>query len=223
MLLWWRSDPFHAALECLVAALEARDPYTGGHSQRVAEMVWDLARRAGLSRRECVWLHLAAHLHDIGKIGVPDNILRKPGKLFPHEWAQMQRHPEIGYEILSRSPRLKAVARTVLHHHERWDGKGYPLGLKGEAIPLGVRLIAVCDAIDAMTSARPYRPARTWAECRAELQAVRGLQLDPALVDFALALLPRWERRYGVKGPRVDVVLGQKPVAEVAVKERLSL
>ena len=199
---------FHDAVECLIAALEARDPYSHGHSQRVADMVYDLARRAGLRGRELDVVHVAAHVHDIGKIGVADHILRKPDKLFPHEWDQMRRHPEIGWQILSNSRYLKDVARIVLHHHERWDGKGYPLGLKGEAIPLGARLIAVCDAVDAMTSVRPYRPARTWAECRAELQAVRGLQLDPALVDFALALLPRWERRYGVKGPRVDMVPG---------------
>lgn len=135
--MFWtrRKDLFHAATECLIAALEARDAYTAGHSQRVADMAWDLALRAGLRHREREKIHVAAHLHEIGKIGVPDYILRKPGKLLPPEWAQIQQHPEIGYRILSQSPLLREVARIVRYHHERWDGKGYPAGLKREAIP----------------------------------------------------------------------------------------
>lgn len=196
---------FHDAIECLIAALEARDPYSQGHSQRVADMVYDLARKIGIRGKELEEIHIAAHLHDIGKIGVPDNILRKPGKLFPHEWAQMRRHPEIGYQILSKSALLKKIARIVLHHHERWDGKGYPAGLKGEAIPLGSRLIAVCDTIDAMTSNRPYRPALTWQDCLAEIKACKATQLDAVLVDAAEELWPKWERRWDGSSPKATV------------------
>lgn len=206
-MLWFSSyfskgAIFHDAVECLIAALEARDSYSYGHSQRVADMVYDLARRAGLRGRELEVIHVAAHVHDIGKIGIPDRILRKPDRLSPEEWAQIKQHPEIGYRILNRSHLLREVARIILHHHERWDGKGYPAGLKGEAIPLGARFIAVCDTIDAITSLRPYRPPRTWEECQQELLAVRGSQLDPVLVDFAVELLPRWQQRYtGVSKP----------------------
>ncbi|MEW6192632.1 MAG: HD-GYP domain-containing protein [Bacillota bacterium] len=212
MFLGQRNELFHAAIECLIAAMEARDTYTAGHSQRVADMAWDLALRAGLGRGEREKIHVAAHLHDIGKIGIPDRILRKPDRLSFEEWVQIQQHPEIGYRILSRSHLLREVARIVLHHHERWDGKGYPAGLKGEAIPLGARLIAVCDTIDAITSLRPHRPPRTWEECRQELLAVRGLQLDPVLVDFAVELLPRWQQRYEQKKlPRaVSICLGKR-------------
>jgi len=187
---------FHDAIECLIAALEARDPYSHGHSGRVAEMVYDLAKKIGLWGKELQTVHIAAHLHDIGKIGVPDAVLRKPGRLYPHEWAQIERHPEIGARILGKSSRLREVAKIVLHHHERWDGRGYPAGLKAEAIPLGSRLIAVCDAVDAMTSERPYRPAFSWQECLEELMACKVTQFDAVLVDAAEELWPKWERRW---------------------------
>ncbi|MDK2888949.1 MAG: hypothetical protein PWP72_1827 [Thermoanaerobacter sp.] len=187
---------YHDAVECLVAALEARDPYSCGHSRRVADMAVDLARLVGLKGRELEMVHIAAHLHDIGKIGIPDQILRKPGRLLPHEYAIIQRHPEIGYNILVKSRQLKRVAAMVLHHHERWDGKGYPRGLKGEAIPLGSRIIALCDAVDAMTSERPYRPPLSWQQCRQEIVAGKAGQFDAVLVEAAEKLWPVWERRY---------------------------
>ncbi len=187
---------YHDAVECLVAALEARDPYSCGHSRRVADMAVDLARLVGLKGRELEMVHIAAHLHDIGKIGIPDQILRKPGRLLPHEYAIIQRHPEIGYNILVKSRQLKRVAVMVLHHHERWDGKGYPRGLKGEAIPLGSRIIALCDAVDAMTSERPYRPPLSWQQCRQEIVAGKAGQFDAVLVEAAERLWPVWERRY---------------------------
>ncbi|MBE3586471.1 MAG: HD-GYP domain-containing protein [Thermoanaerobacter sp.] len=187
---------YHDAVECLVAALEARDPYSCGHSRRVADMAVDLARLVGLKGRELEMVHIAAHLHDIGKIGIPDQVLRKPGRLLPHEYAIIQRHPEIGYNILVKSRQLKRVAVMVLHHHERWDGKGYPRGLKGEAIPLGSRIIALCDAVDAMTSERPYRPPLSWQQCRQEIVAGKAGQFDAVLVEAAEKLWPVWERRY---------------------------
>jgi len=187
---------FHDAIECLTAALEARDPYSHGHSERVAGLTYDLARKIGLRGRELETVHIAAHLHDIGKIGVPDGILRKPHKLLPHEWAQVKQHPEIGYQILSKSRRLRDVARIIRHHHERWDGKGYPAGLKGEGIPLGARLIAVCDAIDAMTSDRPYRAALSPQDCLAEVSIGKGMQFDPVVADAAADLWRQWDERF---------------------------
>jgi len=190
---------YHDAVECLAAALEARDPYSSGHSQRVADMAFALARKIGLKGKELEMVHIAAHLHDIGKIGVPDQILRKPGWLLPHEWAAIQRHPEIGAGILAKSRQLKMVAAVVLHHHERWDGKGYPEGLKGEAIPFGSRIIALCDAVDAMTSERPYRPAITWRQCWEEVVTNKAIQFDAVLVEAAEALWSVWGKRWPAK------------------------
>lgn len=186
---------YHDIIDCLVAALEARDPYTQGHSRRVADMATELARRIGLKGTELEAVHIAAHLHDIGKIGVPDQILRNPGRLLPHEQATIQRHPVIGYNILTKSRRLKHIALIVLHHHERWDGKGYPSGLKGEAIPLGSRIIALCDAVDAMTSQRPYRHALSWQACWEEIVVNKAIQFDAVLVETAEVLWSTWEKR----------------------------
>ncbi len=194
---------FHDAIQCLIAALEARDRYSHGHSERVADMVYQLAGAAGLKDWELETVHIAAHLHDIGKIGIPDKILRKPGKLNPHEWAQIRRHPEIGWRILNSSQHLKQVAKIVLYHHERWDGRGYPAGLKGEEIPLGARLLAVCDSIDAMTSDRPYRRALCWKDCRKEIESSRAAQFDPALVDLLETLWPEWEKSGGRQSPGI--------------------
>ena len=186
---------FHDIIECLVTALEARDIYTHGHSSRVADMTLDLSKKIGLTGSSLEDVHIAAHLHDIGKIGVPDGILNKKGMLLPHERAQVQQHPEIGYNILSKSEKLKSIASIILYHHERWDGKGYPKGLAGENIPLGARIIAICDAIDAMTSDRPYRPALSWDECFAEIAANKNLQFDALLVEAAMELRFIWEKR----------------------------
>ncbi len=186
----------HEIIESLMAALDAKDWYTAGHSDRVAELSSDLAKSMGLHGRRHHLVHMAAHLHDIGKIGVPENVLNKRGKLLPHEWAQMRRHPEIGAGILSRSKRLHELSEIVLHHHERWDGDGYPSGLKLDRIPLGARIIAVADAIDAMTSARPYRNPMDWEACRLEIIACKGTQFDPVVVEAAQGLWHKWERRY---------------------------
>jgi len=183
--LWHGYDIFHDIIECLVASLEAKDVYTSGHSSRVADMSLQLAKRIGLKGKELNFIHIAAHLHDIGKIGIPEQILNKKGKLLPHEWAQMIHHPEIGYKILNKSKKLSSIAKIVLHHHERWDGNGYPKMLKGEKIPLGSRIIAICDTIDAMTSHRSYRPAFTFDEAFAEVIANKGMQFDPVLVEAA--------------------------------------
>ncbi len=206
---------YHDIIECLVAALEARDPYTRGHSERVADMTLDLARRIGLKGAELEAVHIAAHVHDIGKIGVPDKILSKQDKLLPHERDAIQRHPKIGYRILAKSKKLKRIALMTLHHHERWDGNGYPSGLKGEAIPLGSRIIALCDAVDAMTSDRPYRQALSWQECWDEVVSCKALQFDPVLVEAAEGLWHMWEIKWPKRQAKKLKLLQSKEAFEI--------
>lgn len=194
-----RKKILHDIIECLVAALEAKDVYTGGHSSRVGDMSFDLAKKIGLKGKELENIHIAAHLHDIGKIGIPEQVLNKKGRLLPHEWAQIKRHPEIGYRILSKSKALIKIAEIVLHHHERFDGKGYPGNLKGEKIPLGSRIIAICDTIDALTSNRPYREAFSFRYAKLEIYKNKTTQFDPVLVEATEELWSKWERNYGDK------------------------
>ena len=175
---------YHDIIESLVAALEAKDNYTSGHSERVANMSYKLSKGLGIRGSELDDIDIAAHLHDIGKIGVPDKVLNKNGKLLPHEWEYIKMHPRIGFNILSKSKRLKDISKIVLYHHERWDGKGYPQGLSGIAIPIGSRIIAVCDSIDAMTSDRPYRKAMGFDECINEIIINTGLMFDPVVVQY---------------------------------------
>lgn len=191
-----RPQHFHDIIECLAAALEAKDLYTSGHSTRVGDMSYDLGRAMGLKGSKLDNIHIAAHLHDIGKMGIPENILNKKGKLLPHEWAQIQKHPEMGYRILAKSKGLKEIAEIVLHHHERWDGKGYPDGLCENRIPLGSRIIGVADAIDAITSIRPYRKALSWEECWNEVLLNKGIQFDPVAVEAAEKLWKKWRDRW---------------------------
>ncbi len=186
---------YHEIIECLTTALEAKDPYTCGHSTRVADLAHELGERSGLRGEELENLHIAAHLHDIGKIGIPDRVLHKAGALTPEERETIQEHPVIGYQILARSSRLNHLAEIVLYHHERWDGGGYPLGLQGAGIPLGARIIAICDAMDAMCSDRPYRKALSLEACLQELRDNRGRQFDPALVDLLFKIMAKEETR----------------------------
>lgn len=175
---------YHDIIESLVTALEAKDIYTSGHSERVAAMSYALAKAFGIRGSELEDIHIAAHLHDIGKIGVPDRVLNKEGKLLPHEWEYIKMHPKTGFNILSKSKKLKAISKIVLYHHERWDGKGYPEGIAGTYIPLGSRVIAICDSIDAMTSDRPYRKAMSFEKCIAEIIINKGIMFDPVIVQF---------------------------------------
>ena len=181
---------YHELVDCITSALDARDPYTGDHSRRVSDMACAICELMGLSQKEYDETHIAAHLHDIGKIGVPDAILLKPSSLNDEEWTIMKKHPQIGADILSKSPHFSRISAIILHHHERFDGKGYPFGAKGEEIPLGARIIAVCDSIDAMASARAYRKALPIEICRSEIERNVGLMYDP---DVANLILSHWE------------------------------
>src|SRR5471030_2825682 len=155
MLEEYNDDIYHDIIKSMVAALEAKDLYTSGHSTRVAEMSYELGKVLGMTEVELNFMHIAGDLHDIGKIGVPDNVLNKPDQLESDEWELMKKHSDIGYNILSKARTFKEISPIVRYHHERWDGKGYPDGLKEEEIPFAARILAVCDSIDAMKSDRP--------------------------------------------------------------------
>jgi diguanylate cyclase (GGDEF)-like protein len=174
-----RRDRAH---EALLAALHEREPALIGHTRGVAELAREAGRRLGLEGSELVDLERAAQLHDIGKIAIPDAILRKAGPLTEEEWRFIRQHTVVGERILAASPALKRVGAIVRATHERWDGTGYPDGLAGEQIPLAARVIAVCDAFDANTTARPYREALSQQEALAELKRGAGTQFDPRIV-----------------------------------------
>jgi len=178
-----RDRTYDATLTALANALDVRDSETGGHSDRVLQYMELLIEEVGADTGSTQMLRRGALLHDIGKIGVPDNILRKPAALSESEWVTMKKHPEFGARIVAGIPFLEDVARIVRHHHERWDGKGYPDGLAGEDIPLGARIFSVADSFDAMTSDRPYRRAMTIDDACAEVARCRGTQFDPAVAD----------------------------------------
>lgn len=181
---------YHEMVECITSALDARDPYTGNHSRRVSDMACFLCGKLGISHEETQEIHISGHLHDIGKIGIPDRVLLKPGKLNDEEWVLMKKHPEIGADILSKSSHFSRIAAIILHHHERWDGKGYPFGAKGTEIPIGARIIAVCDSIDAMASARAYRKALPLDVVKSEIEKNIGIMYDPKIAQVAL---DNWE------------------------------
>jgi putative nucleotidyltransferase with HDIG domain len=181
---------YHEIIDCIVSALDARDAYTAGHSQRVSDMAVEICRMIGLKKKDTQKIHIAAHLHDIGKIGVPDAVLFKEGKLNDEEWEQIKRHPQIGADILSKSEHLKELTEIVLYHHERYDGTGYPKGLKGTEIPMGARIVAICDSIDAMTSNRCYRKAHSLDFCYKEIEENLGKMYDPFLGRY---VLENWE------------------------------
>ena len=175
-------------LSTLSRAVEARDPYARGHSSRVTEIAEAIARRLGWDDEQLALLHLGGPLHDVGKLGVSEEVLTKPGPLEERELAQIRQHPRFGARILLRVAALREALPYVLYHHERWDGGGYPTGRAGEAIPLEARVLAVADAFDAMTSDRPYRPALGRDEALAEVARCAGTQFDPEIVRVFLEL-----------------------------------
>ena len=173
---------YMATVRALSNAVEARDAYTGKHAERVAAYGIALAEEAGLEVADSPQIEFGFLLHDVGKVGVPDAILFKSSSLTEEEYALVRRHPTIGSEILRDVDFLGEGKLVVRHHHERWDGQGYPDGLAGEAIPLAARVFAVADALDALTTDRPYRPASSFEAARKEVYAGTGTQFDPAVL-----------------------------------------
>lgn len=207
-----------ATIQAMVAAIEARDPYTAGHSRRVAEYAVATARLLRMPEEQIERLEYSAWLHDVGKLAIPDHILQKRGPLTTSEWNYIKRHPETGANILRQIKLLGKDVDVILHHHERWDGEGYPSMLKGTEIPVGARLIAIADSYEAMTSARPYRPQLNQEQALTELKRCAGTQFDPGLVDI-------FERAAGgLEGADAAVdsvpqLVPQNAVADLAVAE----
>jgi diguanylate cyclase (GGDEF)-like protein/putative nucleotidyltransferase with HDIG domain len=178
-----------SAVYALVSTVEARDPYIYGHSRKVNTYAVALAEAIGLPPEEVANVSTAALLHDIGKIGIPDKVLNKKSKLNEEDWKAIRAHPKLGASIISNIPHLAPCINSILHHHERWDGSGYPEGLKGEDIPIEARIIAIADSFEAMTSARPYRPALPLEEIVKELKQSAGHQFDPRLVEVFIGII----------------------------------
>jgi putative nucleotidyltransferase with HDIG domain len=176
------------ALDVLARVMDMSDPATSEHSRDIAEMVPRVGRKLGFGGAACEELELAARFHDIGKVAVPEEVLRKPGPLDSQEWQLMACHVEWGAELLRHLPECESIARIVRHHHERYDGGGYPDGLKADQIPMASRIITVCDAYGAMVSDRPYRRALPHARALEELRDGAGEQFDPEAVAAVLSV-----------------------------------
>jgi putative nucleotidyltransferase with HDIG domain len=209
-----------AAIRTLALTVAAKDPYTSGHIHRVTAYALAIARHIGCTKEELTDLETGALLHDIGKIGVPEHILTKPGRLDDIEMAAMRRHPEIGWNILSPLDFPEVVKQIVRNHHERQDGKGYPDGLTGEELPLLVRIVCVADVFDALTSARPYRGPLSVAQARAIMREDSGTHFDPALLTAFFEVLDTvpWEelRAMPSDSPVLTELLHATPAAPPA-------
>lgn len=186
---------FLATMEALARTLEAKDRYTRGHSGRVAEYTVRLATALGIEVPQVESLRLASVLHDLGKIGIRDEVLNKPGRLTPEEYDLIKQHPLIAVQILQPLAVVQDIIPWIKHHHERYDGGGYPDGLAGENIPLGARIIALADSFDAMTSHRPYRRALPLEVALEEVRQGAGRQFDPQLAKVWLKLMKEGERK----------------------------
>src|SRR2546421_994419 len=185
------------AVESLNATVDAKDPYTAGHSQRVRRIAVAIGEELGLDAESLDVLRFAGLFHDIGKIGVPDATLTKPARLTELEFEIVKRHPEDGARIVARLHRLHPAVPAILHHHERWDGHGYPHGLRADEIPLEAAIVGLADALDAMTTDRPYSGARTLDDATEEIVRNRGTQFAPAVVDAFVALVQRMPELFG--------------------------
>jgi putative nucleotidyltransferase with HDIG domain len=179
---------YFGTLEAMILALDLRENETGYHSYRVTEYAVKLGKHAKLNDEDLSVIAKGALMHDIGKIGIPDSILLKPGKLTDEEWTLMKKHPELGYSLLKNIDFLEESAVIVHTHHERYDGQGYPAGMSGEEIPLGARVFSVVDALDAMTSKRSYRDALPFEEAVRRITEASGSQFDPVVVDLFLEI-----------------------------------
>jgi HD-GYP domain-containing protein (c-di-GMP phosphodiesterase class II) len=188
---------YDTTLEGWARALELRDRETEGHTRRVTELTMRLARYIGVNDNEMVSIYRGVLLHDIGKMGVPDHILKKPGKLTEEEWSEMRRHPVYAYNLLSPISFLRGVLDIPYCHHEHWDGSGYPRGLRGEQIPLAARIFSVVDNWDALLSDRPYRKAWPLEKVKMYLRESAGALLDPRIVEIFLSMIENDERQTG--------------------------
>lgn len=210
---------YDSTLDALTRALDLRDRETEGHSRRVVEYTTRLAVQMGLEARTIAEFRRGALIHDVGKIGVPDAVLHKPGPLDPTERAEIEKHPLKGYEMLLGIPHLREEIKIVLRHQEKWDGTGYPYGLKGEQIPLGARLFAIADTFDALTSDRPYRQGRPYEVARRIIQEEAGRQFDPQVVEAFLAVPP--EEWTSIRAQVMDEVRQRRTLeAERAKQDR---
>jgi putative nucleotidyltransferase with HDIG domain len=181
-------ESYEATLDAMVSAIESRDYETKHHCRRVQAYAILLSERIGVTPEALMDISYGALLHDVGKIGVPDSVLLKPGKLTEEEWATMRNHTLIGYKMISRIKFLKGAADIVLYHHERWDGDGYPYGIEGEDIPLGARIFSVIDSFDAITSKRVYKEAVPIELAKKEIERCAGTQYDPEIVRHFLTI-----------------------------------
>jgi HD-GYP domain-containing protein (c-di-GMP phosphodiesterase class II) len=173
---------FLGTVKSLAAAIDGKDPYTRGHSERVSRMSLAIAQRLGLTDDECEKIRISALLHDVGKIGIDDSILKKPAALTDEEYEIMKQHPQKGYKIMSQIPAMKEFLAGMYMHHEMVDGRGYPQGLKGDEIPLMGRIVAVADTFDAMTTDRPYQRAMVFEDAIARIQSFVGTRYDEQVV-----------------------------------------
>lgn len=208
-----RSERLHEdAVLAFVKTIDAKSPYTARHSERVSELATAIAREMNLDQGYCERIRWAALLHDVGKLWIPDNVLNKQGPLSMDEWELIRQHPIRSEEFVKSIEDFREYQQDVRGHHERYDGTGYPDGLSGSAIPCGARILAVADAFEAMTSARPYRPGLSYRDALAELEANRGTQFDPQLVRACIRVIQThpqhlyyWHDRYSISPEsRVD-------------------
>ena len=185
-------------VQTLAEAIDAKDRYTNGHSTRVAEYSREIARRYGYTTKQQEDIYMMGLLHDIGKIGIPDSVINKPGKLTPEEYEMIKTHCRVGARILRKIEEMPKLVEGARWHHERYDGKGYPDGLIGESIPEEARIIAVADAYDAMSSRRSYRDILSQEKVISEIENGKGSQFDPAFADIMLAMIeedPEYKNR----------------------------
>jgi HD-GYP domain-containing protein (c-di-GMP phosphodiesterase class II) len=208
------AEPGLGLAEALAQALDARDRYTAGHSLRVSDYAYGIARELELGEQHTENIRLGAWLHDIGKIGIPDAVLLKPGPLTAEEFGLVKLHPQIGRRILERAPGFEALLDAVELHHENYDGSGYPYGLAGENIHFYARLIRVADAFDAMTTHRSYRPAHTAEAAMAEIQRGSGREFDPRCALALLRILRREARGDLRRAAGCDLIPAPPAVSE---------